>query len=151
MYQIYNHNLFWLQMTHRKITGVNRWKTFETWTWGKEYRIQSPRLFSEINIFRKHGNGRVATIVSTHSLNRTGCMVSNVSKTSHSEHRKWKSNKLLFLNFIHLLKEYVSDSFTNYNYVGNTKVSVSIKKTYANKCILSKIFLTEILKSFSVF
>ena len=49
------------------------------------------------------------------------------------------------------LKEYMSDSFTNYNYVGNTKVSVSIKKTYANKCTLSKIFLTEILKSFSVF
>jgi len=36
----------------------------------------------------------------------------------------------------------MSDSFTNYNYVGNTKVRVSIKKT---------IFLTEILKSFSVF
>ena len=48
-------------------------------------------------------------------------------------------------------KEYMSDSFTNYNYVGNTKVSVSIKKTYANKCTLSEIFLTEILKSFSVF
>jgi len=30
----------------------------------------------------------------------------------------------------------MSDSFTNYNYVGNTKVSVSIKKTYANKCTL---------------
>jgi len=26
------------------------------------------------------------------------------------------------------IKEYVSGSFTNYNYVGNTKVSVSIKK-----------------------
>jgi len=49
------------------------------------------------------------------------------------------------------LKEYMSDSFTNYNYVGNTKVSVSIKKPYANKCTLSEIFLTEILKSFSVF
>ena len=48
-------------------------------------------------------------------------------------------------------KEYMSDSFTNYNYVGNTKVSVSIKKTDANKCTLSEIFLTEILKSFSVF
>ena len=48
-------------------------------------------------------------------------------------------------------KEYMSDSFTNYNYVGNTKVSVSIKKTYANKCTLSDMFLTEILKSFSVF
>jgi len=46
------------------------------------------------------------------------------------------------------VKEYMSDSFTNYNYVGNTKVSVSIKKTYANKCTLSEIFLTEILKSF---
>jgi len=46
----------------------------------------------------------------------------------------------------------MSDSFTNYNYVENTKVrvSVSIKKTYANKCTLSEIFLTEILKSFSV-
>ena len=50
-----------------------------------------------------------------------------------------------------VFKGYMSDSFTNYNYVGNTKVSVSIKKTYANKCTLSKIFLTEILKSFSVF
>jgi len=45
----------------------------------------------------------------------------------------------------------MSDSFTNYNYEGNTKVSVSIKKTYANKCTLSEIFLTEILKLFSVF
>ena len=46
----------------------------------------------------------------------------------------------------------LSDSFTNYNnVVGNTKVSVSIKKTYANKCTLSEIFLTEILKSISGF
>ena len=45
----------------------------------------------------------------------------------------------------------MSDSFTNNNYVGNTKVSVSIEKIYANKCTLSEIFLTEILKSFSVF
>jgi len=50
------------------------------------------------------------------------------------------------------LKGELSDSFTNYNnFVGNTKVSVSIKKTYANKCTLSQIFLTEILKSFSGF
>ena len=49
------------------------------------------------------------------------------------------------------LKEYMSDSFTNYDYVGNTKVSVSIKITYANKCTLSEIFLTEIFQSFSVF
>ena len=48
-------------------------------------------------------------------------------------------------------KEYMSDSVTNYNYVGDTKVSVSIKKTNANKCTLSEIFPTEILKSFSVF
>ena len=27
------------------------------------------------------------------------------------------------------IKGKLSDSFTNYNYVGNTKVSVSIKKT----------------------
>ena len=49
------------------------------------------------------------------------------------------------------IKGEMSDSFTNYNYVGNTKVNVSIKNTYANKCTLSEIFLTEILKSFSVF
>ena len=49
------------------------------------------------------------------------------------------------------IKGELSDSFTNYNYVGNTKVSVSIKNTYANKCTLSQIFLTEILKSFSVY
>ena len=38
---------------------------------------------------------------------------------------------------------------TNYNYmyVGNTKLSVSIKKTNANKCTLSEIFLTEIILS----
>jgi len=36
---------------------------------------------------------------------------------------------LLFLNVPKLVvKEYMSDSFTNNNYVGNTKVSVSIKK-----------------------
>jgi len=49
------------------------------------------------------------------------------------------------------VKGELSDSFTNYNNVGNTKVSVSIKETYANKCTLSEIFLTEILKSFSGF
>ena len=32
------------------------------------------------------------------------------------------------LNHICIVKEYMSDSFTNYNYVGNTKVSVSIIK-----------------------
>jgi len=45
----------------------------------------------------------------------------------------------------------MSDYVTYYNYVENTKVSVSIKETNANKCTLSEIFLTEILKSFSVF
>ena len=49
------------------------------------------------------------------------------------------------------VKECMSDSVTNYNYVGDTKISVSIKKTNANKCTLSEIFLTEILKSFSAF
>jgi len=39
----------------------------------------------------------------------------------------------------------MSDSVPNYNYVEDTKISVSIKKTNANKCTLSKIFLTEIL------
>ena len=48
----------------------------------------------------------------------------------------------LFPNF----KECMFDSVTNYNYVGDTKISVSIKKTNANKCTLSEIFLTEILK-----
>jgi len=59
----------------------------------------------------------------------------------------------LFIDLRHALyfKGELSDSFTNYKYVRNTKVSVSIKKTYANKCTLSEIFLTEILKSFSVF
>ena len=50
-----------------------------------------------------------------------------------------------------ILKECMSDSVTNYNYVGDTKLSVWIKKTNANKCTLSEIFLTEILKSFSAF
>jgi len=45
----------------------------------------------------------------------------------------------------------LSDSVTNYNYVGDAKISVSIKKTNANKCTLSDIFLTEILKSFLAF
>ena len=59
--------------------------------------------------------------------------------------------RCFFQNNTIFIKEYMSDSFTNYTYVGNTKVSVSIKKTYANKCTLNEIFLTEILKSFSVF
>ena len=33
------------------------------------------------------------------------------------------------VNMAATLKGKLSDSFTNYNYVGNTKVSVSIKKT----------------------
>jgi len=43
----------------------------------------------------------------------------------------------------------MSDSVTNYNYVGDAKISVSIKNTNDNKCTLSEIFLTEILKLFS--
>ena len=54
---------------------------------------------------------------------------------------------MLYLFF----KECMSDSVTNYEYVEDTKVSVSIKKTNANKCTLSEIFLSEILKSFSAF
>ena len=50
-----------------------------------------------------------------------------------------------------ILNECMSDSVTNYNNVGDTKISVSIKKTNANKCTLSEIFLTEILKLFSEF
>ena len=50
-----------------------------------------------------------------------------------------------------VLKACMSDYVTNYNYVGDTKISVSIKKTNANKCTKSKIFLTEVLKSVSAF
>ena len=50
-----------------------------------------------------------------------------------------------------LKRVYISDSVTNNNYVGDTKITVSIKKTNANKCTLSEIFLTDILKSFSAF
>ena len=32
-----------------------------------------------------------------------------------------------------IVKECMSDSVTNYNYVGDTKICVSIKKTNANK------------------
>jgi len=42
------------------------------------------------------------------------------------------------------VKKCMSDSVTNYNCVGDTKISVLIKKTNANKCTLSEIFLTEI-------
>jgi len=47
----------------------------------------------------------------------------------------------------------MSDPVTNYNYmyIEDAKVSVSIKKTNANKCTLSEIFLSEILKRFSTF
>ena len=45
----------------------------------------------------------------------------------------------------------MSDSVTNYNYVADTQISVSIKKTNANKCTLSEIFLTELIKSFPAF
>jgi len=48
-------------------------------------------------------------------------------------------------------KECMSDSVTNYNYVGDTKICYRLKKTNANKCTLSEIFLTEIFKSFSAF
>jgi len=33
----------------------------------------------------------------------------------------------------HIFKGKLSDSFTNYNYVGNTKVSVSIKKNLSQQ------------------
>ena len=42
------------------------------------------------------------------------------------------------------LKEYIYNSVANYNYVESSKVSVSIKRTNANKCTLSKIFPSEI-------
>ena len=49
------------------------------------------------------------------------------------------------------IKECMSDFVTNYNYIGDKKISESIKKTNANKCTLSEIFLTEKLKSLSAF
>jgi len=67
---------------------------------------------------------------------------------------KWPVQKLTqgtTKNKTSLKSVYMSDSVTNYNYVEDTKVSVSIKKTNANKCTLSEIFLSEILKSFSAF
>ena len=45
----------------------------------------------------------------------------------------------------------MSDPVNNYNYIKDAKVSVSIKKTNANKCTLGEIFLSEILKRFSTF
>jgi len=47
----------------------------------------------------------------------------------------------------------MSDPVTNYNYKEDAKVIVKklIKKTNANKCTLSEIFLSEILKRFSTF
>ena len=38
-------------------------------------------------------------------------------------------NNIKYSYPLYLIKGKLSDSFTNYNYVGNTKVSVSIKKT----------------------
>ena len=49
------------------------------------------------------------------------------------------------------LKGYMSDPVTNYNNIEDAKVSVSIKKSNANKCTLSEVFLSEILKRFSTF
>jgi len=45
----------------------------------------------------------------------------------------------------------MSDPVTDYNYIEDAKVSVSIKKTNANECTLRDIFLFEILKRFSTF
>ena len=46
--------------------------------------------------------------------------------TQATKDRVLTSAKLFYIIFI--LTGKLSDSFTNYNYVGNTKVSVSIKK-----------------------
>jgi len=43
----------------------------------------------------------------------------------------------------------MSDSVTDYNYVGDTQISASIKNTNANRYTLGEIFTTEILKSFN--
>ena len=42
-------------------------------------------------------------------------------------------------------KEYMSDPVTNYNYIEDAQVSVSIKKTNANKCTLSEKFLNVLI------
>jgi len=57
-------------------------------------------------------------------------------------HDAWMTGKCLKFR-TYRLKECMSDSVTNYNYVGDTKISISIKKTNANKCTLSEIFLPE--------
>jgi len=49
------------------------------------------------------------------------------------------------------IKGNIYDPVNNYSYVEDTKVSVSIKKTNANKCTLSEIFLSEAFKHFSAF
>ena len=46
----------------------------------------------------------------------------------HEISRQFRIWKLTLKIFIIFIKGKLSDSFTNYNYVGNTKVSVSIKK-----------------------
>jgi len=43
----------------------------------------------------------------------------------------------------------MSDPVTNYSYIEDAKVSVSIKKTNANKFTLSEIFLSETREHFS--
>jgi len=50
-----------------------------------------------------------------------------------------------------LIKGGTYDTLNNYNFKEDIKVSVSIKKPNANKCTSSEIFLSEILKPFSVF
>jgi len=63
------------------------------------------------------------------------------------------NKEMFFLNILlklmncvcKFIKGDMSDFVTSYNYVGNAKISVSIKNTNANKCTLSEIFLTEIL------
>ena len=82
------------------------------------------------------------------------CIFFNISSGSKrgGVHPAFSIFQFFFARFAAIIfKGELSDSFTNYNNVGNTKVSVSIKNTCANKCTLSEIFLTEILKSFSGF
>ena len=55
--------------------------------------------------------------------------------------RAEQDNLELYLTLILYLcgfKEYMSDSFTNYNYVGNTKVSVSIKRNLCQQMYIKR-------------
>jgi len=84
---------------------------------------------------------------------RQGDLINQVVIVQKSSNKTKNAAFFCFSNRIKMkrVKECMSDYVNNYNYVGDTKISVSIKTTNANKCTLSEIFLTEISKSISAF